>query len=271
MMTATTYTVGNFKGGVGKTKIVTMLAFDNAVVNNKKTLVIDIDPQANASQILARTVDLDHIDKTIVDGINEGDLSVCITPIMENLDLIACDTSFRSFSNYVITNFEDEKDQIMVLEKLLQPIKENYDSIFIDVPPTISAYSDNAMAASDYSIIAFQTQEESLDGISKYIGYQKFMINNYDIDLEVISIIACMLEPDDDLDKDVLSDAINLYGSAVSNNIVNFQKRLKRYSREGISLKKYRNGNYDQWDYRAHETFIKILAELESRRKVFEE
>ena len=68
-MTATTYTVGNFKGGVGKTKIVTMLAFDNAVVNKKKTLVIDIDPQANASQILARTVDLDHIDKTIVDGI----------------------------------------------------------------------------------------------------------------------------------------------------------------------------------------------------------
>ena len=139
-MTATTYTVGNFKGGVGKTKIVTMLAFDNAVVNKKKTLVIDIDPQANASQILARTVDLDHIDKTIVDGINEEDLSICITPIMENLDLIACDTSFRSFSNYVLANFEDEKEQIMVLEKLLEPIKENYETIFIDVPPTISAY-----------------------------------------------------------------------------------------------------------------------------------
>lgn len=270
-MTATTYTVGNFKGGVGKTKIVTMLAFDNAVINKKKTLVIDIDPQANASQILARTVNMEHIEKTIVNGINENDLSVCITPIMENLDLIACDTSFRSFSNYVITNYEDEKDQIMVLEKLLAPIKDRYDAIFIDVPPTISAYSDNAMAASDYSIIAFQTQEESLDGIGKYIGYQKFMINKYNIDLEVISIIACMLEPDDDLDKNVLSDAINLYGAAVSQNIVNFQKRLKRYSREGISLKKYKNGNYDQWDYRAHETFIKILAELENRRKVFEE
>ena len=111
----------------------------------------------------------------------------------------------------------------MVLEKLLEPIKENYETIFIDVPPTISAYSDNAMAASDYSIIAFQTQEESLDGIGKYVGYQKFMINNYDIDLEVISIIACMLEPDDDLDKSVLSEAIDLYGSAVSKNIVNFQ------------------------------------------------
>ena len=91
---------------------------------------------------------------------------------MENLDLIACDTSFRSFSNYVLANFEDEKEQIMVLEKLLEPIKENYETIFIDVPPTISAYSDNAMAASDYSIIAFQTQEESLDGIGKYVGYQ---------------------------------------------------------------------------------------------------
>ncbi|EPI05409.1 replication-associated protein RepB family protein [Enterococcus faecalis 13-SD-W-01] len=188
----------------------------NAVINEKKTLVIDIDPQANASQILAKTVDLEYIDKTIVDGINNGDLSTCITPIMVNLNLIACDTSFRSFSNFVINNYQDEKDQIMVLENLLRPLKEKYDAIFIDVPPTISAYSDNAMAASDYSIIAFQTQEESLDGISKYIGYQKFMINSYDIDLEVISIITCMLEPDDDLDKDVLSDAISLGGKEKS-------------------------------------------------------
>lgn len=50
---------------------------------------------------------------------------------MENLDLIACDTSFRSFSNYVIANFEDEKEQIMVLEKLLEPIKENYETILL--------------------------------------------------------------------------------------------------------------------------------------------
>ena len=59
-MLAKTFTVGNFKGGVGKTKITTMLAYDNARINKKKTLVIDIDPQANASDALARTANLDH-------------------------------------------------------------------------------------------------------------------------------------------------------------------------------------------------------------------
>lgn len=57
-MTATVYTVGNFKGGVGKTKLVTMLAYDNAILRDKKTLIIDMDPQANASQIMAKTADI---------------------------------------------------------------------------------------------------------------------------------------------------------------------------------------------------------------------
>lgn len=266
----TTYTVGNFKGGVGKTKIVTMLGYDNAVMKGRKTLVLDMDPQANASQVLAKTGNINMVEKTITNGIQEGTLENCITPIMKNLDLIACDTSFRSFSRYVISNFETEEEQISVLSNLLEPIKDNYDEIFIDVPPTISEYSDNAMAASDYSIIAFQTQEESLDGISKYVNYQNFMVERYGIDLQVIAIIACMLDPDSQLDFDVLEEAKEMYETAVLDTIVTYQNRLKRYSREGIYLNKYKNGNYDQWDFKAHELFTTILNEIESRRHYLE-
>ncbi|AIM26063.1 ParA family protein [Melissococcus plutonius] len=269
-MTATTYTVGNFKGGVGKTKIVTMLGYDNAIMKNRKTLVLDLDPQANASQVLAKTADINKIEKTITNGIQENSLVNCITPIMENLDLIACDTSFRSFSKYVISNFQTEEEQITVLANLLAPLKEHYDDIFIDVPPTISDYSDNAMAASDYSIIAFQTQEESLDGISKYINYQNFMVDRYDIELQVIAIVACMLDPDSQLDTDVLQEAKEMYDTAVLDTIITYQNRLKRYSREGIYLKRYNNGNFDQWDFKAHQLFTTILNEIEARRNYLE-
>lgn len=264
-MKATTYTVGNFKGGVGKTKIATMLAYDSAVINNKKTLLLDLDPQANASQILAKTGNINTIHKTITDGINENSLQNCITPIISNLDLIACDTSFRSFNKYVLTNFVNEEEQISIISNLLEPLKGQYDKIYIDVPPTISEYSDNAMVASDYSIIAFQTQEESLDGIGKYVGYQNFMVERYNINLQVIAVIACMLMPDSQLDQEVLREAKELYDSAVLDTIIGYQNRLKRYSRDGISLNTYNNGNYDQWDYRAHQVFISILNELEQR------
>ncbi|MBC1490928.1 ParA family protein [Listeria booriae] len=265
-MVATVYTVGNFKGGVGKTKIVTMLGYDNAVIRGKKTLVLDLDPQANASQILAKTANIDNIERTVTQGLQENDFSICITPIVENLDLIACDTGFRSFNKYVLKNFETEEEQINVLNKLIEPLKANYDAIFIDVPPTISEFSDNAMAASDYSIIAFQTVIESLDGVAKYVGYQNFMVERYGIDLQIIDIIPCMVEPDDSLDKEILNEARELYGNVVSENVVNYQKRLRRYSSEGIYIQKYNNGNYDQWDFNAHNIFTNILNELEGRK-----
>ncbi|HHQ0190755.1 MULTISPECIES: ParA family protein [Listeria] len=268
-LTATVYTVGNFKGGVGKTKIVTMLGFDNAVIRKRKTLVLDLDPQANASQILARTGNIERIEKTITDGFQENNLKLCITPIIENLDLIACDTGFRAFSQFV-TRIQDENEQIQVLSKLLAPIKEKYDEIFIDVPPTISEFSDNAMAASDYTIIAFQTADESLDGVGKYIGYQNFMVERYNINLQVLDIIPCMVDPTDSIDEGILEEAKEKYGSAVSDNIITYQKRLRRYTGEGIFLNLTKNGKYDQWDFLAHTTFIKLLNEFDARKNYYE-
>lgn len=270
-MSAITYVVGNFKGGVGKTKIVTMLAYDNALIKNKRTLVVDMDPQGNASQVLARTGNIEKIENTITTGLKKMDLTDCVTPIMDNLDLIACDTSFRSFTKFVIKTYDNELDQVSLMSKLLAPLKEQYDTIFIDVPPTISEFSDNAMVAADYSLIAFQTQEESFDGIKKYVGYQNFMVERYGIDLQVVGIIACMLKPDSKIDINVMEEAREEYGSAVLDTIITYQERLKRYSRTGIHLEKNNNGNYEQWDFKAHKVFIDILNFVEARTKTLRE
>ncbi len=183
--------------------------------------------------------------------------------------MLACDTHFRSFAPYVLS-LSDEQEQVRVIEKLIEPLKDKYHSIFIDVPPTISEFSDNAMAASDYSIIACQTQEESLDGVSKYVGYQNFMIEKFGIDLQVIAIVPCMVEPDDQLDQTILKEARDEYGDAVLDTVITYQKRLKRYSREGIHLNTYKNGNYDQWDFKAHNSFNLVLNEVEGRKAYLE-
>lgn len=266
------YVVGNFKGGVGKTKAVTMLAYESATMKNRKTLVVDLDPQGNATSVLARTGNLTEIIKNITDGFETGNLTNRVTPIIENLDLIAANTAFRNLPKILISKFpDDELKQITYLDTLLQPLREMYDAIYIDVPPTISDYSDNAMLAADYCIVVLQTQELSLDGAQTYIAYIQYLADTYDNDLQVLGIIPCMLRPGGRVDSKVLDQARALYGGNVLNTIVKYQERLKVYDVEGIHLNYNYTGTPDGWDVKAHQVFIDVLEELDHHQVLLQE
>lgn len=125
-MSGKVYVVGNFKGGVGKTKTVTMLAYEAARYLNQRTLVIDMDPQGNATRVLAKTGNLDAIDKSITDGFQNESLETEIVSIIDNLDLIPANTSFRNLPKLLFKKFpDDETSQISYLQKLVKPLKKN--------------------------------------------------------------------------------------------------------------------------------------------------
>lgn len=267
-MSGKVYVVGNFKGGVGKTKTVTMLAYEAARYLNQRTLVIDMDPQGNATRVLAKTGNLDAIDKSITDGFQNESLETEIISIIDNLDLIPANTSFRNLPKLLFKKFpDDETSQISYLQKLVKPLKEKYDRIYIDVPPTISDYSDNAMIAADYCIIVLQTQELSLDGAQTYIAYMQFLAENYDAQLQVLGIIPMMLRQGGRVDSKVLQQAKEMYGGNVLNTIVNYQERLKVYDVEGIHMNTNINGKVEMWDAKAHQLFVEVLTELNDHEK----
>lgn len=267
-MSGKVYVVGNFKGGVGKTKTVTMLAYEAARYLNQRTLVIDMDPQGNATRVLAKTGNLDVIDKSITDGFQNESLETEIVSIIDNLDLIPANTSFRNLPKLLFKKFpDDETSQISYLQKLVNPLKEKYDRIYIDVPPTISDYSDNAMIAADYCIIVLQTQELSLDGAQTYIAYMQFLAENYDAQLQVLGIIPMMLRQGGRVDSKVLQQAKEMYGGNVLNTIVNYQERLKVYDVEGIHMNTNINGKVEMWDAKAHQLFVEVLTELNEHEK----
>ena len=262
-MSGTVYVVGNFKGGVGKTKTVTMLAYESAVYLKERTLVIDMDPQGNATRVLAKTGSLNTIDKSITDGFENENLKSELIHVMDNLDMIPANTSFRNLPRLLFKKFpDDELSQISYLKTLIEPLKEIYDRIYIDVPPTISDYSDNAMIAADYCIIVLQTQELSLDGAQTYIAYIQFLAENYDAPLQVLGIIPMMLRQGGRVDTKVLGQAKEMYGGNVLDTIVNYQERLKVFDVEGIHMHENMNGSLDMWDAKAHQLFIEVLTEL---------
>ena len=267
---ATTYVVGNFKGGVGKTKLVTMLAYENAAVKGKRTLVVDLDPQGNATSILAKTGDIPVIERNITNGFIDGDLTKQITNILPNLDIIGSNTAFRSLPKILMKKFPDDDLSAMTyLRKLLEPLQASYDSIYLDVPPTISDYSDNAMMAADYCIIVLQTQSLSLDGAKTYIAYMQYLADTFDSKLDILGIVACMLRPGGRVDESIIEEARQTYGNNVLSTVIRYQERLKAYDVEGIHVGETKSGLKDSWDIKAHGVFVDVLDELNAHEDVF--
>lgn len=264
-MTAKTIVVGNFKGGVGKTKVSVMTSWEYATVHNKKVLLVDMDPQGNASTLIARSAGINEIDKTIFDGFREGDLTSVVLNVTENLDLIPAAVSFKNFSKFLYQNFQNDIEQITYLKQLLEPLKANYDYIFIDVPPTISDYSDNAMMASDYVLIILQAQELSLEGAETYVSYLQFMADEYDADIQVLGVLPVLLRAGGRVDQSTVERATELFGEDnVFKNVIKHLERLKAWDMTGIK-------NDDHHDRKAHQIFLDVVDEMEEKLARFEE
>lgn len=272
MTKARTYVVGNFKGGVGKSTTVQMVSFENSQRKGRKTLVIDLDPQGNTSDVLRLTAsnfgyDVGSFDNTIWEASQGEPLEKSIYNILPNLDLLPANIAFSNFPNFLIGKFPDDKiAQFEYMESILAPLRDLYDDIYVDVPPTISSYSDVAMYFCDFVIIILQTQVKSLKGAQSYIEYMKFFINQYDTNLEIVGIVPFMMQKRDLVDIEVYQSAKKMYGDHLLKTIILSQSRLKRYDGSGITYEVNKNGKIDQWDSKAHDVFIDVLNELEEHR-----
>lgn len=264
-MTAKTIVVGNFKGGVGKTKVSVMASWEYATVHNKKVLLVDMDPQGNASTLIARSAGIEKMGASIFDGFKNGDLREVVVHVTENLDLIPAAVSFKNFPKFLYKNYKDDLEQITLLKKLLEPLKDDYDYIFIDVPPTISDYSDNAMMASDYVLIILQAQELSLEGAETYVAYMQFMADEYDADIQVLGVLPVLLRAGGRVDSSTVARAKEMFGDDnVFESVVKHLERLKSWDITGIK-------NDDHHDRKAHKTFLDVVAEMEEKLARLEE
>lgn len=112
-----------------------------------------MDLQGNASTLITCLTGVKEIITSIFEGFQNGSLKECIVEVTDNLHMIPAQVSFKHFPKFLYTTVKEEINQVSYLKKLLDPIREDYDYIFIDVPPTISDFWDNMMMAADYVLI----------------------------------------------------------------------------------------------------------------------
>ena len=265
-------TFGNFKGGTGKTTNSSLIAY---ILSNLgyKTLLIDLDPQGNATTLYLKTKQrISHevvkFEKTLMSAISDNDLKSIITPVKQYLDLLPSYADFTSFPLYLEQLYPDnQKERAMHLRKLLAPVKDNYDFIIIDVPPTVSVYTDNALMVSDYTVIVMQTQERSMDGAKAYIIYLQELIDNFGADFDILGVLPVLLKNSSNVDKTILKMARKEFGEEnMFSNVVKNMERLKRYDVTGIGAFTLVD-NADVHDKRVFELYENVTKELIDRLK----
>ncbi|AQQ55248.1 ParA family protein [Planococcus lenghuensis] len=233
-------TFGNFKGGTGKTTNSTMIAYCLAKMGYK-VLLSDQDPQANATSLFLRTKthledDVFTFDKTLMAAIQDEDLSSIITPIKENLYLLPSFSDFAFYPKFLEKKFSSEVDRVQFFSTLLEPLKKDFDFIFIDVPPTISIITDSALFASQYVVVVLQTQERSLQGAEVFTSYLQGLIDEYDADLDILGILPVLLKNQAPVDIVTLENAKEIFGEHnLFQQIVKNMERLKRFDMTGIT------------------------------------
>ncbi|MDT6981668.1 ParA family protein [Levilactobacillus zymae] len=270
-----TITVANQKGGAGKSTITRYLAYSLSL-HSYHVLVVDEDPQSNTTKSFVVTKEHNEpdsvfvLDKTMMAGIRDHDLTDLVVNILPNLDLIPAHYDLKNLTNYLSKQYgvaeegdanyhEVKSKKLFFLRELLEPLKSRgtYDFIFIDTPPTSSDYTDSAVGASDYVLVAFQTQSDSLDGAHNFIFNPDELpekVNEFGVPTDVLGILPNQMQRSGSIDETVMQDAVNFFGKEnMFKTIVPYKRRLQSAPRNGL-----RNDSY--WDKDIFTSFLDNLT-----------
>lgn len=227
-------TIFNQKGGVGKTTTVINLAAGLGKLK-KKVLVIDIDPQGNATSGLG--VDKASLDLSVYDAlINELDLaSIIMESSSENVDIIPSNVDLAGAEIELIEIPERE----LILKRAIENMDREYDYIFIDCPPSLGLLSINGLSASHSVLIPIQCEYYALEGVSQLMDTIVLVKQGLNPDLEIQGVVLSMFDGRTNLSIQVVDEVKKYFKNKVFTSIIPRNVRLAEAPSYGLSIIDY--------------------------------
>lgn len=226
--------LANQKGGVGKTTTAINLAASLASLK-KKVLLVDADPQANASSGLG--VDIRSLQFTIYECLIDGvPVEQALHPTeVENLTILPSHIDLVGAEIEMLTL--DNRERIM--EKILKPLKSDFDYILIDCSPSLGLITVNALTASDSVIIPVQCEYFALEGISKLLNTIKIIKSRLNPRLEIEGFLLTMFDNRLRLANQVQAEVRKHFEDMVFETVINRNVRLSEAPSHGKPVMLY--------------------------------
>ena len=257
-MSAKVICVTNQKGGVGKTTTAVNLCYYLAK-DKFKTLLIDFDPQGNATSGLG-------IDK------NDKKLGVTMTEVILGTAKITECIMTTKYKNYNIApttpelanaevEITSQNKKFVRLRDAVNSVRDEYDYIVIDLPPSLSLLTVNGMIASDYLLLPVQTEFYALEGVAQLLESMKLVMKQANPNLKLLGVVATMYDRRTSLSPQVFAEIKKYFKKLTFKTTIPRNIRLAEAPSHGVPV-----GAYDKFSKGA-KAYKEFTKELEGRIK----
>lgn len=227
--------VFNQKGGVGKTTTNINLC-SYLALNGYKVLTVDIDPQGNTTSGLG--FDKRTINKSIYNVLTSGmDINETIkkSELINNFFIIPSTMSLAGAEIELI----QEKDRELILKSKLKELKDDYDFVFIDCPPSLGLLTINALSASDSVLIPIQCEFYALEGVAQLENTIRLVKKSLNKSIEVEGVVLSMYDSRTNLSSDVENEVKKYFKKKVYNTTIPRNIRLAESPSFGLPIMLY--------------------------------